>query len=209
MSAVAAESDRDTPRTRANNRVSDLLDAAAVLFAAQGYHRTTIRDITSAIGMGPGSSYYHFSSKAEMLLAVYEEGIRRVQASVESALAATTGDEPWSRLEAALSGHIAAVLDPSAYARTIVAVLPSDVPELRDEITARRDAYEAQWRTFVDELEAPVDADLLRVFLLGAANSTQVWYREGGASPAAIARFIVDVLRRPLDTTIAPTEVPS
>ena len=93
------------------------------------------------------------------------------------------------------------MLDPSAYARTIVAVLPSDVPELHDEIRAQRDAYEAQWRTFIDALDAPVDADLLRVFLLGAANSTQVWYREGGASPAEIAHFIVDILRRPLETT--------
>jgi AcrR family transcriptional regulator len=199
MSAVGVEAER--PKTRINNRVNDLLDAAALLFAAQGYHRTTIRDITSAIGMGPGSSYYHFSSKAEILLAVYEEGIGRVQKSVENSLAETPDDDPWSRLEAALTGHIAAVLDPSAYARTIVAVLPDDVPELREEITALRDAYEAQWREFVDALDARVDADLFRLFLLGAANSTQVWYREGGASPAAIAHFFADVLRRPMEVT--------
>ena len=201
MSAIETETPVDTRKTRVNNRVSDLLDAAAVLFAAQGYHRTTIRDITSAIGMQPGSSYYHFASKAEMLLAIYEEGISRVQQSVESELADVPDDEPWKRLESALIGHITAVLDPSAYARTIVAVLPTDVPELADEITARRDGYEAQWRELVDALDAPVDADLLRVFLLGAANSTQVWYRDGGSSPAAIGHFIVDILRRPMETT--------
>lgn len=205
MSAVEVDPQQTGPRTRSNNRVSDLLDAAAVLFAAQGYHRTTIRDITSAIGMGPGSSYYHFKSKAEMLLAVYEQGVSRVQQSVASALAETEDDGPWDRLEAALSGHIAAVLDPSAYARTIVAVLPSDVPELNDEIRALRDGYEDQWRALIDALDAPVDADLLRVFLLGAANSTQVWYREGGATPPEIAHFVVDILRRPLDTTNGST----
>ncbi len=189
----------DETKTRSNNRVTALLDAAAVLFASQGYHRTTIRDITSSIGMGPGSSYYHFSSKAEMLLAVYEEGIRRVERSVDDALAAAADESPWGRLEAALVGHVTAVLDPSAYARTIIAVLPSDVPELHDEITARRDAYEARWRALVDELDVPVEPALFRVFLLGAANSTQVWFREGGRSPDAIARFIVDVLRRPME----------
>ncbi|MEM7271812.1 MAG: TetR/AcrR family transcriptional regulator [Actinomycetota bacterium] len=185
-------------KTRGNNRAAALLDAAAVLFASQGYHRTTIRDITSAIGMRSGSSYYHFASKAEMLLAVYDEGIRRVQQSIEQALADAPA-EPWAQLEAALTGHIAAVLDPSAYARTIVAVLPSDVPELSDEITAKRDAYESQWRSFIGALDAPVDPSLLRVFLLSAANSTQVWYREGGAPPAAIARFIIDLLQNPLE----------
>ncbi len=189
----------DETKTRSNNRVTALLDAAAVLFASQGYHRTTIRDITSSIGMGPGSSYYHFSSKAEMLLAVYEEGIRRVERSVDDALGAAADESPWGRLEAALVGHVTAVLDPSAYARTIIAVLPSDVPELHDEITARRDAYEARWRALVDELDVPVEPALFRVFLLGAANSTQVWFREGGRSPDAIARFIVDVLRRPME----------
>ena len=188
-----------TPRSRANNRGTQLLDGAAVLFASQGYHRTTIREITSAVGMRSGSTYYHFASKAEMLLAVYEEGVNRVQASVDAELAQVDGDDPWARLEAALVGHIAAVLDPSAYARTIVAVLPDDVPELRAEITDHRDGYEAQWRSLVDALEAPVDADLLRVFLLGAANSTQVWFREGGTSPEEIAHFIADVLRRPME----------
>lgn len=197
--AAAPDEASPTPRTRGNNRAAALLDAAAVLFASQGYHRTTIRDVTSAIGMRSGSSYYHFSSKAEMLLAVYDEGIRRVQQSIEASLA-DAPDEPWPRLEAALTGHIAAVLDPSAYARTIVAVLPSDVPELSDEITTRRDAYETQWRSFIADLDAPVEPGLLRVFLLSAANSTQAWYRDGGSSPAAIAHFIVDLLRRPLET---------
>lgn len=187
-------------KTRSNNRVAELLDAAAVLFASQGYARTTIRDITSAVGMRSGSTYYHFASKAEILLAVYEEGVARVQASVDDALA-DADDDPWSRLEAALTGHLAAVLDPSAYARTIVAVLPDDVPDLSTEITALRNGYEQQWIDLVDELGAPVDASLLRLLLLGAANSTQTWYRDGGSSPAAIATFITDALRRPLEAS--------
>jgi len=197
---MAAEIEQGTPRTLIN-RSSDLLNAAAVLFASQGYHRTTIRDITSAIGMTSGSSYYHFSSKAEILLAVYEEGISSVRRSVETALAEANNLEPWGQLEAALTGHIAAVLDESSYARTIIAVLPGDVPELRAELTELRDAYETQWRELVEALETPLDTDLLRLFLIGAANSTQVWFREGGAGVVEIARFIVDVLRLPLENT--------
>ena len=113
-------------KQRENNRVTELLDAAAVLFAGQGYARTTIREVAAAVGMGPGSSYYHFASKADMLLAVYEEGVRTVTESVVGRL--TDVDGPWDRLAAALEGHIAAVLAPSAYARVIVTVLPSIVP---------------------------------------------------------------------------------
>ena len=171
---------RESSKPRANNRVEALLDAAAVLFASQGYHRTTIRDITSAIGMGPGSSYYHFSSKAEMLLAVYEEGDPTGRGLVSTTRwPRRRRSSPWGRLEAALTGHIAAVLDPSAYARTIVAVLPERRARAQRRDHRTRDGYESQWRRPDRRPRRPVDAGLLRVFLLGAANSTQVWYRDG------------------------------
>ena len=184
-------------KQRENNRVADLLDAAAVLFAEQGYARTTIREVASATGMGPGSSYYHFASKADMLLAVYQEGVRTVTADVNSHLVGV--EEPWDRLAAALEGHISAVLAPTAYARVIVTVLPGDVPEVADDLRRERDAYEAVWKDLIDDLDAEVDAGLLRLLLLGAANATQIWYQPGAQTPAEIARAFVGFVRRPLD----------
>ncbi len=186
-----------TVKQRENNRSAALLDTAARLFADQGYHRTTIRDITSEVGMGPGSSYYHFSSKADMLLAVYGEGVRRVTASVRAALEGHPGD-PWDRLEAALAGHIEAIVAPTAYARVMVAVLPDDVPDIADDLRRARDGYELLWRQLIDDLDAHTDAGLLRLFLLGAANSTPVWYRPGQHTPTEIAGAFVHFLRRPM-----------
>ena len=187
-------------KQRENNRVDDLLDAAARLFADQGYARTTIRDITSAVGMGPGSSYYHFASKADLLLAVYEEGVRSVTAAVASGLRGRA--EPWDRLAGALEGHLDAVLAPTAFARVIVAVLPDDVPEVADDLRRLRDDYEQLWKELIDDLDlgADVDPQLLRLFLLGAANSTQGWYRPGGRTPSEIAEAFVSFLGRPLRT---------
>ncbi len=187
-----------TVKQRENNRGVALLDAAALLFADQGYHRTTIRDVTSAVGMGPGSSYYHFASKAEMLLAVYNEGVKRVMASVQCGLQAS-GSDPWARLEAAVIGHVEAVLAPTAYARVIVAVLPDDVPEVEVDLRRARAGYELLWRQLIDDLGLDTDRGLLRLFLLGAANSTQVWYRPGGHSPADIGSAFVSFLRQPLE----------
>src|ERR1700752_2149636 len=59
---------------RQDNRRVQLLDAAARLFRERGFHATSMRDIAKAVGMLSGSIYYHFNSKEEMLLAVYEEG---------------------------------------------------------------------------------------------------------------------------------------
>lgn len=184
-------------KQRENNRSAALLDTAARLFADQGYHRTTIRDITAEVGMGPGSSYYHFSSKADMLLAVYGEGVRRVTASVRAALEGHD-DDPWARLEAGLAAHIGAIVAPTAYARVMVAVLPDDVPDIADDLRRARDGYEILWRQLIDDLDAHVDVGLLRLFLLGAANSTPIWYRSGRHTPDEIAASFVRFLHRPM-----------
>ena len=70
---------------RADNRLPQILDAAATLFAARGYQAASIRDIVKVAGMLPGSLYYHFANKDELLVAVYAEGVRRINAAVEAA----------------------------------------------------------------------------------------------------------------------------
>jgi len=45
----------------------DILDAARDLFARNGYDGTSIRQLTSSLGITPAALYYHFSSKHEVL----------------------------------------------------------------------------------------------------------------------------------------------
>ena len=60
---------RSRARAPEGNRRQALLDAAAKLFSTQGFVSTSVRDITAAVGMLPGSMYYHFKSKEELVLA--------------------------------------------------------------------------------------------------------------------------------------------
>jgi len=69
---IAAPTTTRRPGARAHNRRGEILDAAARLFARQGFHAASMREIAAAAGMLPGSLYYHFPSKDELLLAVYE-----------------------------------------------------------------------------------------------------------------------------------------
>jgi AcrR family transcriptional regulator len=172
------------------------LDVAAELFARHGYHATSIRDIARALGVTPGAVYAHFASKSGILLAVYEEGVRQVSEAVDGAAGA--GKTPWAALEEACRRHLEALLADSGYARVVIRVLPSDVPDVARELTALRDGYEARFRRLIEALElAPkTDRGLLRLTLLGALNGTQVRYRPGKADPAAIARTLVRSLRQ-------------
>ncbi len=183
---------------RADNRLPLLLDAAARLFRAQGFHGTSIRDIVRAVDMLPGSLYYHFAAKEDLLVAVYAEGVRRITERVGAAVAGET--DPWARLEAACVAHLESLLEESDYAQVVIRVRPGDVPAVAAHLVTLRDGYE---RLFVDLVAAlplarGVDRSSLRLMLLGALNWSQDWYRPGREVPAAIARRFVGLLRSPL-----------
>lgn len=186
---------------RASSRQPAILDEAARLFSRQGYHDTSIRDIVRASGMLPGSLYCHFASKEDLLVAVYEEGVRRMLEAVASALAGAS-DDPWQRLERACVGHLEGLLQGTPYALVVIRVLPQDVPAARERLVELRDRFESVFANLVAALPLAAGADrrMLRLFLLGGLNWTQFWYRPAAPTrqrdtPAEIGRKMVSLLR--------------
>jgi len=182
---------------RADNRLSLLLDEAARLFGAQGFHGTSVRDIVGAVDMLPGSLYYHFATKEDLLTAVYAEGVRRISERVQAAIAERT--DAWERLEAACMAHLEALLEESGYAQVVIRVRPADVPSVAARLVLLRDGYERLFADLVAQLpvESDVDRRTLRLMLLGALNWSQTWYRQGADDPRSIARHFVSFLRAP------------
>lgn len=194
-------------KPRANNRRVGILDAAATRFCTHGYAATTMRDIATDAGMLAGSLYYHFSSKSALLIAVHEEGVRRIAEMVDAAISAGDEDDPWQRMEAALRAHMESLLDGGDYAQVIIRDIPADEPELRQRLISLRDKYENRFRILVDALPLAErsDARWVRLMLLGAANWSTTWfradgvYRDDGASPSEIAGHFIRLLRSAQD----------
>jgi TetR/AcrR family transcriptional regulator, cholesterol catabolism regulator len=187
-----------TPRV--DNRLPQILDEAARLFRLQGFHGASVRDIVRKVDMLPGSLYYHFATKEDLLAAVYAEGVRRISEAVRLAIVGKS--DPWERLEAACVAHLEALLRESDYAQVVVRVRPSDAPSVAKELTKLRDAYE---RHFVELIQAlplvrGVGRRSVRLMLLGALNWSQTWYGPQGDSPRLIARRFVQLLRKQLDS---------
>ena len=179
---------------RQDSRRQQLLDAAARLFRLHGYHAASMREIASAVGMLPGSIYYHFPSKDELLVTIYREGVARIAERVDAAI--SRQKDPWRRLEAACVAHLETLLDHSDYARVVIRVLPDDAPPVRVRLVALRDQYEQRFEHLLAAIELParVDRRYLRLALIGALNWSQVWYRRGGDSPRTIAKHFLRVL---------------
>lgn len=60
-------------RKRVGNKRKRIIDAAARYFGEKGYHNTTTSEIAEAAGVAAGTIYIYFSSKEELLVAVFEE----------------------------------------------------------------------------------------------------------------------------------------
>lgn len=60
-------------RKRVGNKRARIIGAAARLFGEKGYHDTTTAEIAEAAGVAAGTIYIYFSSKEELLVAVFEE----------------------------------------------------------------------------------------------------------------------------------------
>jgi AcrR family transcriptional regulator len=181
---------------RGHNRLPQLLDEAARVFAQRGFAAASVREIVGPVGMLPGSLYYHFETKEELLVAVYREGVQRICARVDEAIG--RGHEPWERLEAACVAHLTAVLDSTDYSQVVIRIRPNDAPTVAATLASLRDAYEGRFTALVDALALPptVAARDVRLMLLGALNWSQTWFRgDGGSTPTEIAVRFVRLLK--------------
>ncbi len=180
---------------RSDNRQGELLDAAAALFAQRGYAATSMRDIAMAVKMLPGSVYYHFASKEELLVAVYEAGVNELTAVVRGA---ETEADPWQRLESACRAHLESVLRRSDYAQVLISVHPRDVPAVADRLRELRARYEDGFRKLIATLPLPAGTDrrAFRLMLLGALNWARVWFDPAGRhTPRTLAARFVSLLK--------------
>lgn len=69
---------RTAVRTRTNNPQAmrgRVLDAAAELFQARGYHATAMHEIARAAGVTGGAMHHHFATKKALGLAVIDERV--------------------------------------------------------------------------------------------------------------------------------------
>jgi AcrR family transcriptional regulator len=114
-----------TARARqADQRRSELIEAALRLFAERGFRATTIADIATATGTAHGLVYHYFGSKDELLAAVLERYsfLPRLQALLKVA-----PDRPASEVLSEIAIGLSAMLrDRPEVLRLVVAEAPTN-----------------------------------------------------------------------------------
>ncbi|WP_353236888.1 TetR/AcrR family transcriptional regulator [Limnohabitans sp.] len=165
------------------NRRQALISAAAQLFHRKGYDATSTREIAALVGMQPGSPFYHFGNKQDLLLAVMVEGMKQASQRQETARAGLPDDlPPREQLRALIRNQFDVLLGPdSDFIPVMLYEWRSLNAEQRQTITQIKDDYEAAWSPVLQalhasgQLQAPVQ--LARLMIFGALNWAVQWYQ--------------------------------
>lgn len=65
-------------------RKTELMDAAQLLFLKKGYEKTTVSDIVKQINVAQGTFYYYFKSKSEIIDAIVDRFISLVETELQT-----------------------------------------------------------------------------------------------------------------------------
>ncbi|HEX3736538.1 MAG TPA: TetR/AcrR family transcriptional regulator [Solirubrobacterales bacterium] len=117
----------ESERQRWTTRRAEVIDTAAELFAAQGYHATSIDDLVKATGLQRGGLYHYMGSKKDLLIQIHERFIMPLLAEAQ---------------------EIAAIDQPAIEAvRQLGRALMSDIAEYQDQVTV----FLHEWRAVEDD----------------------------------------------------------
>lgn len=79
---------------KGERRREEILRTAESLFYAQGYERTTIQQILTALGLSKGGFYHHFASKEALLQAICDRKAQESYAAARKAVDECPGGWP-------------------------------------------------------------------------------------------------------------------
>ncbi|MGW0782386.1 TetR/AcrR family transcriptional regulator [Streptomyces sp. NPDC002913] len=72
-----------TPQPRRGNTRQRIQDVALELFAEQGYEKTSLREIAEQLQVTKAALYYHFKTKEDILVSIFEDLNRPVEELLE------------------------------------------------------------------------------------------------------------------------------
>ncbi|MGH1331208.1 MAG: TetR/AcrR family transcriptional regulator [Paracoccaceae bacterium] len=175
-----------------NWRKSEVIAAAAQCFMERGYHATKIDDVAALLGCSKGRIYHHCASKLDLFIEVHHEGMARLFAANDAAIAdaARKGANGIDALEILLIAHARAMLENISYETVIVqgvelyrfASTTADQRAQLEAIMDQRVEFEGRLKAHLkaaisDGIMRKLDISVTAKVLLGGLQWTIIWYR--------------------------------
>ncbi len=190
-----------------DDRLEHLLATAADIFAANGFHSTTMRDLSRATEMSLAGMYYYVEGKDELLYLIQERCFTEVVTGARAAIAAET--DPRERLRRFIRHHVGFFTAHMAEMK----VLSHEAESLSG---ARWETINRLKRSYVDLLlslldaarpegTSSIDRRVAAFALFGMMNWIYTWYDpEGSVAPDRLADQMAELFLH----GIVPATVP-
>lgn len=182
----------------------DILEAAAALLSARGYHGMSMRELARATDMSLANLYNYFGSKEDLVFALQTRAFETLVATADQALEGLEGAD--ARLYAFIFNHVRYITAHRDVTRVLVEEAGELPPKRRQAVRALKERYFAIGRGIVEEVtqagcgmpgavplgdlpEPDVERNTYNIF--GMLNWVYGWYdpkRHG--EPADVARSI-------------------
>jgi AcrR family transcriptional regulator len=181
-------------------RGEQVLDAAAAVFARQGYDGSSIDDIADELGATKGRVYHYYRSKSGLLLGVLSTGAQKL-IDVVRPIAANESLALDERLLQMAHAHAMMMMTEHSYQKVSLQSFDrlsgeGSQPGEWETVRSLRTEYEALFVDVVDKGRAAgvfhaADTRVVVRGLLGALNWITVWYRpedDTVASPGRLSK---------------------
>jgi AcrR family transcriptional regulator len=179
----------------------EILRAAGREFRTRGFAETGMREIAAAADLSPANLYNYFRGKDEILFFCQDSALDRLIANLAKTRRGKMGAT--DKLRSVIAFHLHCVLD--EVEGSAAHLLTNSIPHhLHRRLLAKRDRYEQGLRQMItagirSAEFAATDPALATRAILGALNSTVLWFNPQGALSAdSVAETFADYLVRGL-----------
>lgn len=169
---------------RAGLTRTKIVDAGTELFAERGYAAASMRELAERAGVSLSASYYYFPGKQDVLVAIMEEAMSRLEKAGAEVMEREL--EPLERLAELVRAHVRVHLEQPEQARVADGELRALAEPSRGRVIAWRDSYEAHFReTLTEGVEtgafyANLDVPITAMAIITMATGTAEWWRPKG-----------------------------
>ena len=164
----------------------EILRAAGREFRLRGFAETGMREIAAATDLSPANLYNYFRGKDEILFFCQDSSLDRLIANLAKTRRLTASFA--EKLRAVVTFHLHCVLD--EVEGSAAHLMTNSIPHhLQKRLLAKRDRYEHGLRQLIaagvrSGEFLPTDPAIATRAILGALNSTVLWFNPQGALTA-------------------------
>jgi AcrR family transcriptional regulator len=199
--------DAGGPRREATR--ARILDAAAAVLREHGYAGTRLSKVAEVAGLQPGSLYYHFSSRDDLLATLLRDAWERANHLVRHAVDTLPANASHvDRVSAAMTAHLLSALGHDTYTSGLLRIVDQLPDEVRHPSLPDRRSFTTYWRQLLTqaqdagEIRADLDVPSVANVLIGTSNWAVEWYDpRGRLDPTTLAAQLTTMVFHGLAAT--------